>query len=103
MSTELKSFYPKNLGEISLTRFYGGAENGVSLQLGQNYWEDGKYGFIQVSHQDARALGELLLRFAEAPMKFPEPAEPEDDEEEADQGSFHEEMKLLNSRLPQPD
>lgn len=75
MSTELKPI-KTSFPIITATRLWGGKE-GASIQLGQNYWETGEYGFIQISAADAPILAQYLLDFHKDPMNMPEEDETE--------------------------
>lgn len=68
MSTELKS----NLENFNLTRFYGGKERGVCLQLSQREFKETPRasGYVQLTREEAMKLALQLLEFAAAPMEM---------------------------------
>lgn len=67
MSTELR---PLN-EQTTLTRFWGGKERGVCVQVTQTEQEPRDtfnplgVGYVQVNREEARRLAELLMSFAE--------------------------------------
>lgn len=68
VSTDLK---PLN-DNTTVTRFWGGAR-GVCLQLSQRGQQTDRFnpvgvGYVQLTREDARKLGEQLLAFADDPL-----------------------------------
>lgn len=70
MSTELKALNERT----TLTRFWGGTERGVCVQVTQS-GQDARdtfnplgVGYVQLTREEAGQLGEMLLRFAGWPM-----------------------------------
>lgn len=69
MSTELKSLNKMT----TLTRFWGGQEKGVCVQVTQSDQDSNTInplgiGYIQLNRDEAGRLGEMLLQFAADPM-----------------------------------
>jgi hypothetical protein len=71
MSTEL---YPACNGDLSLTRFWGGAERGVCAQL-TRINQEGKVGFFDVNREEAAELAMLLLMFSQSAELSVEPGQ----------------------------
>jgi hypothetical protein len=69
MSTQLKGVTGKT-GEVTMTRFWGGAENGMSVQLTFNKPEyernrpDFGYWYLQMNKKQALELAAALVEFA---------------------------------------
>jgi len=65
MSTELEAVQSEH-GDISLTRFSGGSERGVCVQLTRERRRPGEWGFdhIQLNRDDALAMAAALIEFA---------------------------------------
>lgn len=69
MSTQLKGVTAKT-GEVSMVRFYGGEQNGVSVQLtfqkpeSERNRPDFGYWYLQMNKQQALELAAALVEFA---------------------------------------
>ena len=69
MSTELKSVTGRT-GEVSMTRFFGGKEDGVSVQLtfkkpeSEYKLPDFGYWYLQLNKKQALELAAALIEFA---------------------------------------
>lgn len=57
MSTDMQSAQDRN-GEVMLTQFWGGAEDGLSLQL------TARQQFVSLTNEQAQTLGRMLLNWA---------------------------------------
>lgn len=69
MSTQLKGVTAKT-GEVSMVRFFGGTENGVSVQLTFKKPEEERnrpdfgYWYLQMNKKQALELAAALVEFA---------------------------------------
>lgn len=69
MSTQLKGVTAKT-GEVSMVRFYGGEQNGVSVQLtfkkpeSERNRPDFGYWYLQMNKKQALELAAALVEFA---------------------------------------
>ena len=62
MATELKS----NTPDVSLTRFFGGQERGVCVQVTTTYTtQEDFFKHINLTREEARTVAQDLLKFAE--------------------------------------
>jgi hypothetical protein len=69
MSTQLKGVIAKT-GEVSMTRYWGGEQNGVSVQLtfkkpeSESSRPDYGYWYLQMNKKQALELAAALVEFA---------------------------------------
>ncbi len=61
MSTELKGVKALG-GNVNLTSYFGGEDNGVCIQVGPDY---GQSPYLQLNKKQARELAVALFQFAD--------------------------------------